>query len=559
MKNLGGVLRKLCFILVLIVLTNIVFAITVDGNAFLENQTDHSGIEVFFERITPCYLSYIVYTNSSGFYTSNIETGVYNITYLKEDYFSEYIIGQSLYSDSTLSDITLLEHTTILNVPAQFSSIQSAINHSCNADTVLVQPGIYYENINFNGKTIIVASIFLTTSDTSYISQTIIDGSHSTSVVSIENAEETGTKLCGFTIQHGRGTGDWPSVRGGGIHISNLAQPEITFCYIHSNFCYGDSNRGAGIYVNSSYSYISNCIIYDNVSETGAAISIGNVGESVQINKCEMYDNISTFPAYSVRGVISIGYSSNTTVSRTLIHHNFGSGIRNYRSDNTCIINCTISDNVGYGIYNAGSNSYVCTLNSIISYNSVCNIRNHITNGATNCWINCEYTDILEESGQPWFGQGCIDENPLYLNPTQNNYNLTSESPCIDAGDPNSPLDPDSTIADMGCFYFDQLTGFDDNELPFANSKLKNYPNPFNPTTTFQFSIYKKSRVDLTVYNIKGQAVKQLVDDKLNEGLHSIIWPGDDEFGNSVSSGVYLYKLNVNGKNEAVKKCLLLK
>ena len=44
MKNLGGVLRKSYFILVLIVLTNIVYAITVDGNAFLENQTDHSGI-----------------------------------------------------------------------------------------------------------------------------------------------------------------------------------------------------------------------------------------------------------------------------------------------------------------------------------------------------------------------------------------------------------------------------------------------------------------------------------------------------------------------------------
>ena len=552
-------MRKSYFILVLIVLTNIVYAITVDGNAFLENQTDHSGIEVFFERITPYYLSYIVYTNSSGFYTSNIETGVYNITYSKEDYFNEYIIEQSLYSNSTLSDITLFEHTTILNVPAQFSSIQAAINHSCNADTVLVQPGFYYENINFNGKTIIVASNFLTTNDTTYISQTIIDGNYSTSVVSIENAEEAGTKLCGFTIRHGRGTGDWPSVRGGGIHVSNLAQPEISFCYIHNNSCFGDSNRGAGIYANSTYSYISNCKIYNNISYGGAAISIGNGSNCVQVNECEIFDNFSNSPYNSSRGIISIGYSSNTTISRTLIHHNVGSGIRSYSGENTNIINCTISDNAGYGIYNTGGNSDMHAINSIISYNSLSNVENYTLNGVYNCWINCEYTDILEESGQPWFGQGCIDENPLYFDPTQNNYNLTSESPCIDTGDPNSPLDPDSTIVDMGCFYFDQLTGFVDNELPFANSKLKNYPNPFNPSTMIEFSIKNDSRVELSVYNIKGQKVKTLANNEFERGNHSIIWNGDDESNKFVSSGLYYYKLTVNGKIRAAKKCMLLK
>ena len=553
-------MRKSCFILLLIVLTNIVYAITVDGNAFLENQTDHSGIEVFFERITPYYLSYIVYTNSSGFYTSNIETGVYNITYLKADYFSESIIGQSLYSNSTLSDVTLFEHTTILNVPTQFSSIQEAINYSCNSDTVLVQPGIYYENINFNGKTIIVASNFLTTRDTSYISQTIIDGNHSTSVVSIENAEEAGTKLCGFTIRNGRGTGDWPSVRGGGIHVSNLAQPEISFCYIHDNSCYGDSNRGAGIYANSSYTYILNCIIYNNISNVGAAISIGNGCNGVQVNECEIFDNISTYPYNFLSGIIYIGYSSNTTILRTLIHHNVGSGIRNYRSDNTNIINCTISDNTGYGIYNSGDYSYsdMYALNSIISYNSVSNVENDTSMGVNN-WINCEYSDILEETGQTWFGQGCIDTNPLYFDPTQNNYNLSPESPCIDTGDPNSPLDPDSTIADMGCFYFDQLTGIDDNELPVVNSKLKNYPNPFNPSTTIEFSINNDSRIELSVYNIKGQKVKTLANNEFERGNHSIIWNGDDESNKFVSSGLYYYKLTVNGKTRAVNKCLLLK
>ncbi|MCK5052542.1 MAG: T9SS type A sorting domain-containing protein [Candidatus Cloacimonetes bacterium] len=86
-----------------------------------------------------------------------------------------------------------------------------------------------------------------------------------------------------------------------------------------------------------------------------------------------------------------------------------------------------------------------------------------------------------------------------------------------------------------------------------------NYPNPFNPTTTISFSVPEKSKVDLSIYNIKGQKIKSLVRESVESGKHSVIWNGVDSFGNSVSSGVYLYKLNVNGKTEAVKKCLLLK
>ena len=92
------------------------------------------------------------------------------------------------------------------------------------------------------------------------------------------------------------------------------------------------------------------------------------------------------------------------------------------------------------------------------------------------------------------------------------------------------------------------------NQINFSN-----YPNPFNPTTTISFSIPNKSKVDLTVYNIKGQKVKTLANNEFEYGDHSIVWGGDNESGEFVGSGIYLYKLNVNGKIKAVKKCLLLK
>ncbi|MCK4311168.1 MAG: SBBP repeat-containing protein [Candidatus Cloacimonetes bacterium] len=115
---------------------------------------------------------------------------------------------------------------------------------------------------------------------------------------------------------------------------------------------------------------------------------------------------------------------------------------------------------------------------------------------------------------------------------------------------------------------------FAENEIsPIINS-LSNYPNPFKPSgagrspaTTISFSVTQNAMsgsdgspfVTLEIFNIKGRKVKQLVSNQLTSGNHSVIWNGDDDSGNSVSSGVYLYKLNVNGKTEAVKKCLLVK
>ena len=98
-----------------------------------------------------------------------------------------------------------------------------------------------------------------------------------------------------------------------------------------------------------------------------------------------------------------------------------------------------------------------------------------------------------------------------------------------------------------------------EHDLVHANISLLNYPNPFNPTTTISFSTQNDSQVELSIFNMKGQKVKTLAQNEFTKGSHSIIWNGDTDSGQSVSSGIYYYKLNVNGKTEVVKKCLLLK
>jgi len=83
--------------------------------------------------------------------------------------------------------------------------------------------------------------------------------------------------------------------------------------------------------------------------------------------------------------------------------------------------------------------------------------------------------------------------------------------------------------------------------------------NSFNPSTTIEFSIQNDSKIELSIYNIKGQKIKLLAQNEFTKGSHSILWNGNDESGKPVTSGIYYYKLNVNGKTEAMNKCLLLK
>jgi len=96
-----------------------------------------------------------------------------------------------------------------------------------------------------------------------------------------------------------------------------------------------------------------------------------------------------------------------------------------------------------------------------------------------------------------------------------------------------------------------------------SKTSLSNYPNPFNPCTEirFQISDYRElESAEISIYNLKGQKIRSFEsaqDD--NNGYYSVVWNGDDENGKPVSSGVYLYKLNVDGKTEAMRKCVLLK
>ncbi len=98
----------------------------------------------------------------------------------------------------------------------------------------------------------------------------------------------------------------------------------------------------------------------------------------------------------------------------------------------------------------------------------------------------------------------------------------------------------------------------DDFYLPSEIVLHDAYPNPFNPVTTIQYSLPNAGIVDLKIYDLMGREVRSLVNAFTSAGTQSILWDAKDDFGNPVSSGVYIYRLETEGQMLS-KKLILLK
>jgi hypothetical protein len=94
--------------------------------------------------------------------------------------------------------------------------------------------------------------------------------------------------------------------------------------------------------------------------------------------------------------------------------------------------------------------------------------------------------------------------------------------------------------------------------LPTGYQLSQNYPNPFNPTTTIDYALAERTKIQLIVYNLLGQPVKVLVDATQPAGTYSAVWDGTDRNGGQAASGVYFYRL-IAGDNVLTKKMMLLK
>jgi predicted outer membrane repeat protein len=316
--------------------------------------------------------------------------------------------------------------------------------------------------------------------------------------------------------------------------------------------------------LSSSPTVLNNTIV-GNYADYGAG-GIGCLDHSDPL----IAGNIISANSTNERGGGINCYNSNPIISNNVISVNSasvsGGGIYCFESSPT-ITNNTITGNSAYvsggGIYCELVSNPVIT-NTIFWADSASYSPEIDFDDSSSPYF--AYCDI--QGG--WGGEGNIDLLPLFRDPVNGDYHLmsvvcgdSSDSPCIDAGDPtifDSMLDCDWGLgterSDIGAYGGVRIpTDADEEqtpEIPREFTLSQNYPNPFNAATRIEYNLPSASDVTIDIYDILGRKVEALVSENQHSGYHFIIWDASDH-----SSGMYFYRLQANEYVETRRMVLL--
>jgi|GEM_PF-1256140 len=404
-----------------------------------------------------------------------------------------------------------LLHAATIYVPDNYSTIQAAINASTNGDTVIVRPGIYVENVSFIGKAITVMSEL-------GAAVTTIDGNQANPVVIFNNGEGKDSKIVGFTVTNGKAPQDGggiycyfssPSImenticgntassgNGGGIYCRGSGHsPSVannTMCITNNTISGNTANdEGGGVYCQECAPDISYNEVTGNMATSFGGGICSRTGASATITNNIIAGNMTLLEG---GGIFCGGSSPDLTIAYNIIWKNTantrGGGIYCEGSPLT-IMNNTITENKANesgGAIGCIDNASPVIVNGIL-WNNTAPIGKEIWVGdiLDPSTLTIKYSDV--EGGQTLayvdtgctldWGLGMIDADPLFVNPINGDFHLQAGSPCIDTGDPNSPLDPDGTRADMGALYFDQTGPNPD----LVVTHMTFFPSSVNPNT----------------------------------------------------------------------------
>ena len=380
-------------------------------------------------------------------------------------------------------------------------TIQAEIDSAEAGDTILVQPGTYEENIDFMGKNIVLASLFLTTGDISYIDSTVIEGDgRNGAVVSFQRGENSTTLLTGFTL-----TNSYTSSVGGGIYTKG-SNPRLEYLQIQD--C--DADNGGGIYCQGDPGpVIKHVTFLDNGGRWGGGIRL--YLSTARFEDCSIIDNSSGHG-----GVIWVQESDPTFVNVDIINNSADDDVAGgfkFIGSSATLKNIFFSLNTSDGggaihmtdtevslenvIFHADSvvlsgGAIFATGGSIINAKNVVFSNNsaEVAGGAVHCaasslnfvnsifWgdspqaiyisadgdpstVTISYSDVqggeegivTNDNGTVEWLDGNINEDPLFVDIENGDFHLQEGSPCIDTGNPDAEYnDPDGSNSDMGAY-----------------------------------------------------------------------------------------------------------
>jgi len=515
---------------------------TIDGNAFLENETNHSGINIVLNRTAPSNITYTLSTDNTGAFSETIEEGIYNITYSKDGYVSQNLTDIYVYDNVHLDDLTLLS----IGISGNLSGTLEAGTYSIGADVtvpsgevLIIEPGAklcFRENVKLlvNGQLIAngtsADSIVFTQKDDGVRWGGIHLFSHLDNQISYSIIEYSGKG--GVIIDHSDAT----------IHHSQISQNSNT-----------ESGYGGGISIENGNAILYNLSIFNNTTSNGGGISIVTHNNNVEIANCIIFNNTA---AYMGGGILTSAYLSETvpTVSNSVIYNNStgsanSGSIHEYHCSSN-YINNIIYDNNRYGIYFSDDdiqNSYVA--------------HNNIYGNASGNFYNTP--DLIGEiittnaNGDQCDAYHNIHEDPMFVNANANDFHLLEGSPCIDVGvndyayhnfdlDDNvriwSGTDSETQIIDIGPYEYGAPTEI---SLIEKISTINVFPNPANEIININSNRINLDEIIIT--DILGKVVLTKQNPAQNQAIDI----------SHLKTGVYIVMLqanNVTHRKKIVKK-----
>jgi predicted outer membrane repeat protein len=266
---------------------------------------------------------------------------------------------------------------------------------------------------------------------------------------------------------------------------------------------------------------IDQCVFKNNSATDGGAIYAPNAGGAPDLQRCTIVNNTAT---HEGGGIYIQNNAAIPTIYSSIIAFNTGAGLR--------MPSNSASSDVRFNLLFGNSGGDVLPANNPLGHFDLFNF-----NGDS---ADLNYDVLLD---------------PQFVDTSASDYHLLGTSPCIDAGPQAQwfPHDPDSTIADIGAFYYDQTDAADENFILHPSSFiLSAFPNPFNATTEIRFELPVTSQVKLSVFDLLGREISVLVNERLNAGSHTIRFNAGD-----LPSGIYFCRLSTVQATNTHKLILL--
>jgi hypothetical protein len=457
-------------------------------------------------------------------------------------------------------------HATVWYVhpDSTLNSIQVALDGCSANDTVLVGPGVYYENIQWPS-----------TQGLDLISElgpgsTTIDGDSLGRVINVPTIQDTTTVIKGFTIQHGHAD------RGAGIRCSNNSSPIIYGNIIVDNFA---DSIGGGISMGYSSPIIDSNTITENTSVYGGGIGIGYTSYPTIKRNSITYNS-----AWQHGGGIVCGYNSSMTADNNTIRNNSathqGGGLMVF-TDQSIISNCIIDSNTAQA---GGGLALLNDSEANVTHSTIRNNTAYLNGGGIRCANyaipNIEYCQIEYNSYHEIYCDDGANPRISYNNIVDTSwhgvYNNTA-SILVDAksnwwGHATGPYHPVTNLNGQGCAVSDHVDfhpwlpqpGVEEYKttVPLVLN-LQVTPNPFTQITDIRYQItgngeqHSRESTNLRIYDATGRLVRQWDRTTIRPSDH-ISWDGTDQVNRQLGSGVYFVKLT-SGCLEEAKKVLLVR